>query len=372
MRRLMLAGLLVLLAVGWAAGEEIALFVGEAEVELTDLNPNAAKEKAKSIALGAAVEKALVQAAPPEELELKAEEIRRRIIKRPQPFIVSFSIIEDRTHETVYRLAVEARVRVDALREAVRNIEIVGPSTTAKPQLVLLPYRERPGGFALADELDAPLRERFELANNPPVPLDQADELVGAPSFGRAALKGELGDLARLATVKDWRLLVLLAMDNQTPLDKLDDTCDQRVEVKVVDAPAAALVASFTYRYPRSGACPDLNDAAGRELFGAIMDALAKEGNLDNAGPGRLIVELLGVQGYDQLQEAQALLRNRAYVQKATLESFEPGGRVRFVVLYGGSLQQLTADLEAARATTFRLKASGSRRNLLQFTLETR
>ena len=56
--------------------------------------------------------------------------------------------------------------------------------------------------------MDVALRERFELANQKPASMNEAEELIGAPSFGRAALSDEFNDLTRLARLKKWRLVV--------------------------------------------------------------------------------------------------------------------------------------------------------------------
>jgi hypothetical protein len=364
--------LLILLVAAPLAAEELGLFTGEAEVELGEINLAAAKVQAKKQALADAVEKAVVQVAPPEELELKRAEIKRQILRAPMPYIVSFSVLKEETKETTFRLAVEARVRLDALRDAVRALAVTRSTVEPKKTFAVLPFYERAGGYSFADGLDGPLRERFELAGKPTASRRVAESLLGAPSFARAAEGSGYEDFARAAEVNKLKLVALIELRDDTKLEDVEDTCDQTAFVRLVDAPERAVIATFRYAYPKDEPCSRLDETAGSELFGAIMDRLAGEGKLGDTGPANLVVELIGVRGYDQLQEIQALIRNRAYVQEATLDSFEPGGRVRFRVVYGGSPEKLVEDLVSIRGSLLRIEASGSSGNLLQFTVETR
>lgn len=366
--------LLILLAVLAVAvqAEELGLFTGEADVSLSALNLEAAKAKAVTTALAAAVEQALAQVAPPEELALKKEAIKERVLRKPQRYVTSYQVLDQQVRAATLHLSLEARIQLDSLRETVRAIGVAPPAARRQREILLLTYRERPGGFAVAPEMDEPLRERFDLANQPLATAAEAEELLGNQSSQTALRENRLEDLARVATVKNIRLLILLQLDDETPAEARDERCDQTAKIRVVDAPAEKIAAAFQYRFPVEGACDGRYDAAAKELFGAMMETLSKQGKLAETGPGVIYVELLKVADFDKLQEVQALLRNRAYVQKAELDSFEPGRRVRFAVVYAGSVEQFAADLATVKATSFVLKPSGQKGNLLQYQLEPR
>ncbi len=124
----------LLLGVAWAAAGELAIFSGEATVSLAELNVDAAKTKATQMALAEALQQALRHVAPPEELELKEKEIDKRILKSPKRFVASFTILQADEEQTNYHLVLEARIRVDALRDEVRSIVVVDTREQEKPQ----------------------------------------------------------------------------------------------------------------------------------------------------------------------------------------------------------------------------------------------
>lgn len=364
--------ILLLLVAGAAHGEEFGLFNGEADVSLGTYNPDAAKSKAVTIALAVAIEQALPRVAPAEELELKKNEIKDRILRKPQRYVVNYSVLTQEVRAATLHLTLEARIQLDTLREAVRAISLAPAATGKRAEIMLAPYAERPDGFAFASEMDESLRERFEMANQPLASAAATEDLLAGPSAQAALRENRLDELARVATVKNIRLLILMQLNDETPVIDRDVRCDQTLKIRVVDAPSEKIVAAFQYRFPIKGSCDKQFDAAGKELFGVLMETLGKQGRLAETGAGVIYIELLKVSDFDRLQEVQALLRNRAYVQKAELESFEPGRRVRFAVVYGGSVEQLAADLAAVKAASFVLKPSGQKGNLLQYQLEPR
>ncbi|MDP8222317.1 MAG: hypothetical protein P9L99_03075 [Candidatus Lernaella stagnicola] len=364
--------LLMLAAAATVFAAELALFVGRAEIELDERNTEAARRQAKKDALADALQKAIDQFVPPEEAKLKKKQIERQILRKPALYVVSYSVLDEQTEPAVYRLAIEARIRIDSLKEAVAAIQIAPPSRAQKPPLTVLVFRQFGDGYAYVPDLDNPLRERFELAGQPVASTATAESFLGSPSFVKAVNLEAYGDLTQVATAQGLRLLVMIELRNDTPEDQVEDACDQQAFVKIVDAPAKAMIASLKYRYPSKKACTSLDEIAARDLFAAVTDALAKHGRLDDAGKAEIAIEFIGVRDYAQMLELQALIRNRAYVQQAELDSFEPGGRVRFRVVYGGTIKQLAGDLLSARAATCKLSASGQSGNLIQFNVETR
>jgi len=367
----------LLVGVAWAAADELAIFSGEATVPLAQLNVDAAKAKATQMALAEALQQALRHIAPPEELELKEQEIDKRILKSPKRFVASFTILQADEEQTNYHLVLEARIRVDALREEVRSIVVVDTREQEKPQLLLLTYHRRPGGYAFDGELSTALAERFDLANQKPLPPRESEALLSTPSFTGAAEKNNYQDLSRAMAVQGIRLLVLAEVEDRRPepVKKPGQpvepaSCDRLVRVKLIDADQSVLVQSFSYQYPAENECAKHTEEVARGMFGRIMDAFTGHGLIGESGDSAVQLEILGVGDYSYFQELQALIRNRPYVQKAQLSAFESGGRVTFEVVYGGPIQQLQADLENARATSFHLSFIGRRGNHLQYQLE--
>jgi hypothetical protein len=355
-----------------AMADEFAIFAGEADVPWKDANREAAKERATRLALAQALEAALPQTAPAEELEAKDAEIKKQILADPARYVVSFAVQAEETRGATLHVALEARVRLDALREAVRGIRVGPRKAGKKPTLALIPFHERPGGFAFAPEIERPLRERFEIANQPLAPAALAEELLGAPSFAKARRDRQYNDFARGAAAKGLQLAALIELTDQTPPDKQADSCDETAAVKILDAPAAAMLDSFAYKFPAAGSCAQVADAAGRELFAALMDSLARKGKLQESGAAAVTVEILGVADYDRLQQTQTLLRGLPYVKKVDLVSLAAGGRVRFAIVFAGPPAQLAEELAAAKTPGFALKPQGQTGNVWQYLLEAR
>jgi len=372
-RRIALLLLILALAAWFAGAEELLLFTGEAEVSLEDMNIEAAKRKATEIALAQAIEKALEHVAPPEELALKKDEIKARILKSPKRYIASFTILIADERETNYELALEARIRIEELRKAVREIVVVPPrERDKKPELVIISYRKQGTGYALDTEFNEQLRERFDLANRNPAPHETAEQLLGSPTFAEAAEQKKVAGLARAAAVQNLRLLLLVDLIDETDPEQVDEACDQTARITIVDTGEEVIVESFGYQFPTEGACEQHREVGARNLFGRVLDSLTSHGLVGQSGDAELIVEAVGITDYAHLQELQALLRNRSYVESATLRSFEPGGRVQFKVVYGGPVKQFISELEKSEATSFKLKFSGRRGNFLQYTVEYR
>lgn len=369
-RLLAVAVAIILLWGGGAAAAELALFTGRAEISLEELSLTAAREQARREALAEAVKEALRQIMPPEEYEMKDRELKKEILDHPSDYTVSFSVIEEKTGEVSYRVSLEARIDLARLREAVRAIKTPVELPDEKPALLFVPFKERAGGYAFLEEMDQPLRERFELADQTAAPAAEAEKLLGEPSFAKAMQDQDYRDLAQVVQLRGQRLLILIEVRDETPLSLADEVCDRRVVVRIVDATALALIVSFTYHFPTTGDCLSHGETAGGELFAALMDNLAGHGLLSETGSDEVIVELLGVGDYEQLLALRTMIRNRAYVQQADLAQFEPGGRIWIAVRYGGSIDQLANDLVAARTAGLALKPAGRRGNLLQYHVE--
>lgn len=369
-RKILAVMAVILLWTGAAIAAELALFTGRSEVSLEDQSLTAAREKARKEALAEAVGAALLQIMPPEEREMKDREIKKEILEHPADYVVSYSVLDEKTGKASYHISLEARIDLDRLREATGAIKAVSERPGAELELLFVPFKERAGGYAYLEEMDQPLRERFDLADQPAAPSDEAEKLLGEPSFAKAMKTKDYRDLAQVAALRHRRLLLLIEVRDETPLSLAEEVCDRRVVVRIVDAPAKALITSFTYHYPTEGDCGTHQEAASGELFAAIMDNLADHGLLTESGPGEIVIELLGIGDYEQLLALRTMIRNRAYVQQADLTQFEPGGRVRFTVRYAGSIQQLADDLAAARVSGLALKAAGRRGNLLQYHVE--
>jgi hypothetical protein len=371
-RAIWFAAALVLLWGAGAAAQEIGLFTGEGEASLAQLNPNAARDKAVSAALVQAVEAALPRVAPPEEVEAKREEFKRRLLPDPLRFVVSYTVLGETTANAGLRVSVEARVRLELVREELRAIQVLPKKASPSPVLLLAPYFERPGGLALAADLERALRERFDLASQPLAPAAAAEELLGSPTLTKALREKRWDELAKVAAVKGWRLAALIAVEDQTPEDQRAAACDARATVRLIDAAAGAQIDSLIYRLPTAAPCERQWDRAGKDLFAAIVDSLGKKGRLAEAAGAPLTVEVLGVGDFERLQHTLKTLASLPYVRRVEMVAFEPGGRVRFAVVYAGSGAQLAEALGGARVGGFVLKPLGQKGNLWQFSLEER
>jgi hypothetical protein len=371
MKRAMIA-VLALAVVCTAHAEELGLFTGEAEVPLGNLNLTAARAKALKLALAGAVENALSPVATPEELAARKAEIKSQILAEPDRFVVTYTVLADEARDEKYYLQLEARVRLDEVRAAVRGLK--GPPKAAARQssLLVAPFRARAGGYAYAPEMAAPLRERFTASGHALADERAAEKLIGAPSFATAIRDGRFEELARAAVALDLPMLLLVELLDETPAEARDFECDQRATVKIVDATAPALLGSFTYRFPADAPCGTARDTAARELHAAAVKSLGAHGKLAAAGAAEIVVEVLGVSGFDRLQAVQRLIKGRAYVEQVTLISFARGGVVRFAVYYAGAPDKLTADLASAKGEDFVLKPTGRQGNLWQYSLESR
>jgi hypothetical protein len=372
MRPLAAALLLVAVAAVVAAAEEIGIYAGEGEASLGEGNRQAARDRAAKEALEKALEAALPDAAPPEELEAKRAEIKKRILADPARYVASFALLSEETRGATLHVSLEARVRLEALRAAVRDIALAPQKKDKKPTLAITPFRARPDGYAFAPEIERPVRARFEVANQPLAPTEATEDLLGAPSFAKARRERNYADFARGAAAKGLQLVALIELTDQTAPDKQADSCDEQAAVQLLDAPAATMLDSFVYQFPAGVSCEKAADAAGKDLFAAIMDSLAKKGRLHDAGATALTVEVLGVGDYDRLQQTLAALRALPYVKKAEMTTFAPGGRVRFAVVYAGEPSHLNDEIAAARPVGFTLKPTGQKGNLWQYSLEVR
>ncbi len=365
-----LALIVILLMAGALWAEELGIFAGEATVSMANLNLQAAKRKATNLALANAVEQALNQVATPEDLAKKKKEIKRRILSDPQRFVVSFSVISDEERTAEYFVSVEARIRLDALRAELQTINAPPPPVVDnKPRLAVVPYWRRPDGFALDAELDRGLRERFGSAAQSPADAETVEKLLGAPGFPAAA-NGRPAELIQTAGEAGLRVLVLIELRDDTPLENRSSTCAELAAVHVIDINSGAEVEQFPYSFPPDGACAQGIDQAARDLSGSISDVMQRHGLAGGPGAGAFYLEIGGVHGYSRLQELQAFIRNRPNVQVAELESFRAGGWVVFRIGYAGPAIQFADELNKSTAGGFRLKYLGKQGNLLRFMLE--
>jgi hypothetical protein len=359
--------LIMLFSLAWA--EELGIFIGEATVSLANLNLQAAKKKATVVALAQAVEQALGQVAAPEEIAKKKAEIKQRILSDPERFVVSFTVVQSEERANEYYLSVEARIRLDALREVVRAILTPPPAAQERPKIAVVPYRRMPEGFALDTDLDHALRARFVTANQGPADTQAVERLLASPVFAAATTRNPEA-LARLAAEQGIRVLVLIDLHDETPADRRDIACRLVATIRLIDVSTRAEAERFSYTYPSEGSCADALDQASRELFAGIADAEQRHGLAGATGNAALLVEVNGVHGYTEFQELQALIRNRPQVQAADLESFHAGGHVVFRVVYAGPATQFADDLGRAQGANIRLKYVGRRGDALQFMLE--
>lgn len=369
MKRLVAVALISLL-LGYAIADEFGIFMGEAQVSLADMNVQAAKKKATKMALTQAVEEALTHVAPPEELERKKKEIARHILADPQRFVVSFSVLSSEERQTNYFVSLEARILLDALRDAVRSLTVVNREETERAKLAVISYREVDGGYVVDTPMEGVLHERFVLTNQGPADQEVTERLLGSSGFVAAVEKQEYKDLSRLAELEGVRLVVLIALRDETAEDRRAAECDQLAHVVIVDAQAAKKVEEFHYRFPASGACGDLTATAANELFTSIMDALTHSGLVGLTGHASIFVEVTGVSEYADYQELQTLIRNQPHVQATNLFAFEPGGRVTFQVVYAGPMHSFAEEMQRVRGARFKIKYNGREGNLLQFSLE--
>ena len=307
--------------------------------------------------------------AAPEEITKKKAEIKQRILSDPERFVVSFTVVQSEERANEYYLSVEARIRLDALREAVRAILTPPPAAQERPKIAVVPYRRMPEGFALDADMDSALRARFVTANQGPIDTQAVERLLTSPVFA-AATTGNPEALAQLAAEQGVRVLVLIDLYDETPADRRDTVCRSVATVRLIDVTTRAEVERFSYTYPNEESCADALDQASRELFAAIVDAEQRHGLAGATGNAALLVEVDGVHGYTEFQELQALLRNRPRVQAADLESFYAGGHVVFRVVYAGPAAQFADDLGRAQGANFRLKYVGRQGDVLQFRLE--
>ena len=361
--------LLLVLAASLLWAEDLGIFTGEATVSLANLNLSAAKKKATTIALAQAVEKALGQVAAPADLERKKKAIKERILADPQRFVVSFSVLQSEERATEYYLSVEARIRLDALREEIQAILTPPPTARERPRLAVIPFHRKQQGVALDADLEKALRDRLSAGHQSPADAETAELLLALPAF-MAAADGSPQDLAHAAAGQGIRLLVLLDLHDETPPDVDDVSCKETATVRLIDTQSAAEVDHFSYTFPADRACARTVDQAAQELYAGVTEVLNRHGLAGATGSPALLIEVDGVHSFARLQELQTLLRRHAGMQAVDLDSFQPGGRVVFHAIFTGPVEQLIDDLQKARDLAFRIKLVGQHDNVLQFTLE--